>query len=392
MVLRALIVAAAAGVSGIALAQSTAFTFQGELKDNNAPANGTYDLRFKMYSVATGGTQIGVDGCADNVVVANGRFATTVSTGVNFAASQPYFLEVLVRRDLGLNCTNTTGYTTLPRQAITQTPRASAANVANALASPDGSPLNAVVVNNDGNVGIGTPTPGVPLHIVSTSLVPAVHVASPFAVINLQDTGPNATQTGYVSYRNQIGTETAWVGFGSAGDPNFSIVNARSGGDIVLNPFSGNVGIGTSAPVAKLDVSGNAVFSGLVGIGTTTPSSKLSVRGNVQLGANAELFAPGGPENLRMIRGSINSSGAIDAGLGFSCARVGTGLYRITFDTPFASTPSVTLSAVQPFNQNPRSATFVQSTSNANLVDVFVMFGNSSAGNSDFHFIAVGPR
>jgi hypothetical protein len=41
----------------------------------------------------------------------------------------------------------------------------------------------------------------------------------------------------------------------------------------------GNVGIGTTTPVNKLSVAGNADFSGNVGIGTFNPVNKLSVIG-----------------------------------------------------------------------------------------------------------------
>jgi hypothetical protein len=45
--------------SAYAQQSSTAFTYQGFLKDNNNPANGTYDLKFTLYDAATGGNAIG---------------------------------------------------------------------------------------------------------------------------------------------------------------------------------------------------------------------------------------------------------------------------------------------------------------------------------------------
>ncbi|HSH05766.1 MAG TPA: hypothetical protein VLL52_24830, partial [Anaerolineae bacterium] len=35
------------------------FTYQGELNVMGAPANGTYDITFRLYDSVTGGTQIG---------------------------------------------------------------------------------------------------------------------------------------------------------------------------------------------------------------------------------------------------------------------------------------------------------------------------------------------
>src|SRR5918997_6213102 len=43
--------------SHTALAQNSTFTYQGRLTDGGAPANGTYELEFKLFDAASGGTQ-----------------------------------------------------------------------------------------------------------------------------------------------------------------------------------------------------------------------------------------------------------------------------------------------------------------------------------------------
>src|SRR5207237_6606829 len=37
-------------------AQTTSFTYQGRLNDGGTPANGTYDMQFKLYDTGTVGT------------------------------------------------------------------------------------------------------------------------------------------------------------------------------------------------------------------------------------------------------------------------------------------------------------------------------------------------
>lgn len=97
-----------------------------------------------------------------------------------------------------------------------------------------------------GNVGIGTTTP-----------THTVHIASTAPTLAIQDTNSTTDQVGYVSYRDSGNVERAWVGYGTPGSQVFSIVNARPTGHIALLPFAGgNVGIGTTAPAAKLHVIG----------------------------------------------------------------------------------------------------------------------------------------
>src|SRR5262245_13310364 len=55
-----------------ALAQTTAFTYQGQLDDGGAPADGLHDFRFRLFDAAGGGAQIGPVLCADNVGVSQG--------------------------------------------------------------------------------------------------------------------------------------------------------------------------------------------------------------------------------------------------------------------------------------------------------------------------------
>lgn len=50
-----LIFASAVGTS----AQGNAFNFQGRLNEGANPANGAYDLQFRLYDAIAGGTQIG---------------------------------------------------------------------------------------------------------------------------------------------------------------------------------------------------------------------------------------------------------------------------------------------------------------------------------------------
>jgi hypothetical protein len=140
-------------------AQPTSFTYQGELKQSGQNATGTFDMQFRLYDLPNGGTQIGSTQCADNVSVAAGRFTTSVDFGQQFATTAARYLEIAVRTDSGLTCASSAGFTLLSRQLLTVAPRAAAANVANALAAPDGSPNPAVFVDNAGQVGIGTNSP-----------------------------------------------------------------------------------------------------------------------------------------------------------------------------------------------------------------------------------------
>lgn len=100
---------------------------------------------------------------------------------------------------------------------------------------------NGLTSLNYGNVGIGTAAPLGPLHLRGTS---------PFFII--QDNASAANQAGYIGFWNLLQNETGWVGFGSPGSPHFSVVNARSAGDIQLIPgTNGSVDVSGGLNVAE---------------------------------------------------------------------------------------------------------------------------------------------
>ena len=115
-------IALIAAITSIASAQN-AFTYQGVLNDNGAPADGNYDMRFSVWTDATVGppdTLIGSIFTSPATPVVDGLF--TVNLDLDDAAFQTNalrFIEIQVRFD------GDPLYTTLtPRQQIVYTPRA----------------------------------------------------------------------------------------------------------------------------------------------------------------------------------------------------------------------------------------------------------------------------
>jgi hypothetical protein len=137
-----------------ALAQGTAFTYQGQLMDAGAPANGLYDIRAGLYATDRGGSLITDLDTNSAVAVSNGLFTITLDFGDVFDGA-PLWLQIGVR-------TNGAGadFTSLSsRQELTSTPYAIFAAGANAagltgtipMASLTGTYGGALDLTNTGN-------------------------------------------------------------------------------------------------------------------------------------------------------------------------------------------------------------------------------------------------
>ncbi len=82
-------------IAAITTAQSTAFTYQGKLNASGSAASGNFDLTFKLFDAATGGTQVGSTISLAQYPVANGVFTADLNFPGAFTGTQ-LWLEVTV--------------------------------------------------------------------------------------------------------------------------------------------------------------------------------------------------------------------------------------------------------------------------------------------------------
>ena len=151
----ALLMSAAAGAQ---TQLGTAFTYQGQLKETGTPLNGTADFQFRLWDALSGGNQVGATVPVSAVNVTAGLFTVTLDFGAAAFNGDARWLGIAVRAPAGGG-----SFTTLsPRQPSTAAPYAlfSAAPWASS-----GGNINYM----NGNVGIGTATPTVPLAVQGSS-------------------------------------------------------------------------------------------------------------------------------------------------------------------------------------------------------------------------------
>lgn len=281
--------------SPAALAQGTAYAYQGHLTDNGRPATGFFDFRCELFDAATGGVSVGVLTTAATGVT-NGLFTVTLDFGSGIFTGPPRWLEIGVRTNGGADLT-----TLAPRTPLLPTPYAifagSAADVAhgsvvkslnglrddvvlaagaNVTITPDGNSLTLAaagaggtgiwsVLNNNayytaGNVGIGTASPqsGWRLEVVgSTLLRPGgsggdVQISTPNGETGLAIRGTNRADVRFDGSTLKLAAGTG------TGTP-----SALNG---VAITTAGKVGIGSVDPVSKLEVaSGSGDLLRLIG-------------------------------------------------------------------------------------------------------------------------------
>lgn len=240
----------AAAVVGQAAADEvgTAIAYQGRLKTGGMPADGAYDMNFRLYNAVTAGSQVGPaqvnDGTLNPVVdVQDGLFTVKLDFGAVFDGTAMW-LEIDVRPD------NVGSYTTLsPRQPFCATPYALYAlngpGVGDSYWIQNGSDLH----YDAGNVGIGAPIPEVKLHVAGT-IQSRGGATNRVAVFN---PNPDSISANFdLSWLDDV-ARIRYGGNGIGSQNGFAI---QGQGDVtklrLLN--NGNLGLGDDDPQAKLHV------------------------------------------------------------------------------------------------------------------------------------------
>jgi hypothetical protein len=284
--------------SSPAVAQvGSAFTFQGQLEDANAPANGTYDFQFYLYSSDTGGVPFAGNVQERTLEVIDGVFSTELDFPGGPFDGQNRWLEVRVR------LAGQGGYTTLsPRQRISATPYAQnaatvAANGVNEAALAEGIVTDTKVdsstvqlrvteqcaagssirrIFEDGTVtcepddagGGGLWMTGENSDILSTQPV-RVETDSTVGVPTLSLV---ETQNDYVRlrFRNTVNADRNWTFAAYLGaavtDDHINFFNPGAGNVLSLTG-KGWVGVGTDSPVSPLMVQGDDLWRPVSGNG-----------------------------------------------------------------------------------------------------------------------------
>ena len=191
------------------VAQTSTFTYQGQITANGEPAVGFYDLRFTLHDAATLGSQVGSPQTNSPVSVSNGVFTVALNFGNVFDGSSRWLA-------IGVRTNGFPGdFTTLsPRQLITATPYAiRAANYTGTLGTTN---LTGKINDTNLSANVALTTNNV---VFTRSVTASNFIGSGIGLTNLSTTNligtiPDARLSANVAFVNT--SNTAFLGAISA--------------------------------------------------------------------------------------------------------------------------------------------------------------------------------
>jgi hypothetical protein len=287
------------------------FTYQGFLRQGGAPLNNpSQSMRFRIFDALTGGTMLWDSG-ALTVNVANGLFTVQLNPPVSIWTGADRFLEIQV------------GATTLtPRVRLGATPYANTATLLNMFQTGTTNPDRMVITHSPTatNWGLMYRDTDDSFHFLAggTTVLRIGLATSSSARLDILGGNWDTASTegdlriGNATHRLKIGVATGGAGAGHATIAAQGGVNALSlGAGTTLDTQrtltilgTGNVGIGTTAPAAKLDVNGTARVKVLEITGADI-AEKFPTTETLEPGTVVEID-PDNPGHLRKARGAYN--------------------------------------------------------------------------------------
>ena len=327
-------------IAGAALAQASSFTYQGRLTESTKPADGLYDMQFKLFDTPTvgTGTQQGATITNSTVQVTNAVFAVELDFGAGVFDGSPRFLETSVR-----STGSPDPYTVLaPRQPISATPYAiRSATAANAIL------LGGVAAGGFIQNGT-TQQPGTSFNISGDgTLAGTLSAGIVNAEVGYNMNGNRVLSTAGsfnlfagigAGVSNTIGSSNSFFG-SSAGTSNTqgssnSFFGARAGNVNTIG--AGNSFFGTAAGVSNITGNDNAFFGYEAGLNNTASLNSFfgSMAGlNNTSGSANSFFGQGagqmnttGPANsfFGAAAGFFNSTGCCNSFFGNNAGQTNT--------------------------------------------------------------------
>jgi len=276
LLLFALVVCSAADTC----AQTTAFTYQGSLKEAGLPANANYDFEFLLFDASTGGNQVGPTNTVIGIPVTNGIFSVRLDFGNQFSGANR-FMEIRVRP------TGQPGITTLgPRQSMDSAPysirtlnaeSAATATTATNATQLGGFAANQYLLTNGNGSGLTNLNAG----NITTGTLAIANGGTGSSTKNFVDLSTNQTSiggnktftgnltvSGFGGVRTNVNSDSnAGLGLSLSNAPKWSVATVNPGQFQIFNdaigqnafwidPTNNNVGIGSATPGATLEVGG----------------------------------------------------------------------------------------------------------------------------------------
>lgn len=283
-------------------AQTTAINYQGTLSDGGNPANGTFEMQFKLYDALTAGSQVGSTVTNSSVTLTNGHFTVTLDFGAPAFSGADRWLEVSVRK-----ASDAPGYTTLtPRQPINSSPYA--------LKS-----LSATLADGLSSACVGCVTDAKIDTVAGSKVVGSVANATTADSATIANTANSASSALTATSANNV-TGTVAIANGGTGATTAS--NART-----------NLGLGSLATVTPTGTANSTTYLRGDNTWATISSGGGSTLDLVATKSNPQTLALGSssttPEDVPFENViTTTSTGATFDGLNYTAAQTGT--YLIT--------------------------------------------------------------